>query len=222
MSVNAFQSAPRPRIQGLSDLIFGLALSISALTLIGQQPTDTQAFAASLGAYAFSFLILISLWQAYSSVTSLLPAEASIMVDLNVVLLFLVSVEPYLFNELFAAQGVLVPYVSGAYSIDLTAMFFVLAIFYHSLTREENHLVPEALLGRYRSRRNLTFLCAFVLALSIYPYFANVSVYSEVMGGRPYYLTLRTVLWLVALLLNRAGRLITSTQAHDDTRIAPK
>ena len=38
---------PRPHIQTLSDLIFGLALSIGAITLIGQLPTNaTEVFVA--------------------------------------------------------------------------------------------------------------------------------------------------------------------------------
>jgi len=220
--VDKVNRVPRPRIQNLSDLIFGLALSISALTLIGQQPTTTQDFAASLGAYAFSFLILIGLWQSYSSVTSILPTETSSMVDLNVILLFLVSIEPYLFNELFAARGELVPYVSSAYSIDLTGMFFILAFFLHLLAKEEKHLVPTVLLSRYRTRRNLTILGGLVFALSIYPYFGDVAVYTVVTGDRPYYFTVRSTLWLVALSLTWVGRLIMSLQDRSNTRMVRK
>lgn len=71
----ASESAPKSRIQTLSDLIFGLALSISALTLIGRQPATTQQLLTSLGLYGFSFLILISVWRLYSSITSILPLE---------------------------------------------------------------------------------------------------------------------------------------------------
>jgi uncharacterized membrane protein len=50
------------RIESLSDLIFGLALSIGALTLIGQSMTDFQQVFLSIAFYAFSFLILVSVW----------------------------------------------------------------------------------------------------------------------------------------------------------------
>ena len=56
---------PRPRIQTLSDLIFGLALSIGALTMISQQPTNFQSVVASLLFYSFSFLVLVSVWRSY-------------------------------------------------------------------------------------------------------------------------------------------------------------
>ena len=218
--MGASDHAPRPRIQNLSDLVFGLALSISALTLIGHQPTTTEGFIASLGAYAFSFLILISLWQSYSSVTSLLPSETTILVDLNVVLLFLVSVEPYLFNELFSAEDELLTYVSGAYSVDLTAMFIILAFFLQTLTKEEKHLVPKALLGRYRARRDFVVVGALVLGLSIYPDFGTAVVATVTTGGQPYNFTLRSTLWLVALLLSWIGRFATSLRHRDDAETA--
>ena len=41
------QATPKSRIESLSDLIFGLALSIGALTLIGQQPSGFQPLVLS-------------------------------------------------------------------------------------------------------------------------------------------------------------------------------
>jgi hypothetical protein len=54
------KSKPKARIESLSDLIFGLALSIGALTLIGQPPSTFEAILTALGLYAFSF----SYWSA--------------------------------------------------------------------------------------------------------------------------------------------------------------
>ena len=42
---------PRPHIQTLSDLIFGLALSIGAITLIGQLPTNATEVFVAIGQY---------------------------------------------------------------------------------------------------------------------------------------------------------------------------
>jgi len=221
--VSTSPSTPRPRIQGLSDLVFGLALSISALTLIGQQPTTTEQFGFSLALYGFSFIILIGVWQLYSTVTSILPAETSVLVDLNVVLLFLVSIEPYLFNELFVAKGGLTVPVSGAYSVDLAAMFFILAFFLNSLASEDKHLVPKVLIGRFKLRRNMVLLAALTFAVSIYPYFGDTTVATVMSGGVPYYFTLRSVLWLAALFLSWGRRLIevmqTSVPAHEQSKL---
>ena len=218
--MNTAERAPRPRIQNLSDLVFGLALSISALTLIGHQPTTTSDFASSLGAYGFSFLILISIWQAYSWVTSMLPAETTTLVDLNVILLFFVSIEPYLFNELFVASGNLLGYVSSTYAVDLTAMFIILAFFLHELTREEKHLVSKTLIAQIKFRRNVTILGGIVLAISIYPYFGNILVFTVANGNKPYNFSLRSCLWLVALVLNWGFRLVTSLRGPTKTATA--
>jgi uncharacterized membrane protein len=201
---------PRPRIQGLSDLIFGLALSISALTLIGQQPNNPMQFSFSLGLYGFSFLILIGLWQQYSSVTSILPAETSVLVDLNVALLFLVSIEPYLFNELFSTKEGMLASVSAVYSIDLAAMFLILTFFFLSLTTEEKHLIPSALLGRYKLRRNFTFVTALIFIVSIIPYFGDTIVWSFISSNTPYFISLRSVLWIAALGMSLGRRSVES------------
>ncbi|HLN89291.1 MAG TPA: TMEM175 family protein, partial [Candidatus Binatia bacterium] len=98
---------PRPRIQTLSDLIFGLALSIGALALIGQQHATFEAIVTSLFFYSFSFLVLVSVWRSYSIILSVLPVETELLTNLNILLLFIVSIEPYLFNQLFIARGTL-------------------------------------------------------------------------------------------------------------------
>jgi len=90
----------KTRIESLSDLIFGLALSIGALTLIGQPPSDFQALVLSIAFYAFSFLILISVWYSYTRTMALLRVETDRLVSFNILLLFLVSIEPFLFNQL--------------------------------------------------------------------------------------------------------------------------
>src|SRR3989441_10760946 len=91
---------PRPRIQSLSDLIFGLALSIGALNLIANRPNDTQALFGNIAAFGFSFLILIFVWFRYTETMSVLPVEAGRTRSLYTIILFLVSVEPYLFKQL--------------------------------------------------------------------------------------------------------------------------
>jgi uncharacterized membrane protein len=181
---------PRPRIEAFSDLIFGLALSIGALTLIGQQPTSFEALMAALGLYGFSFLILVSVWHNYSTITSVLPAETETLISLNIALLFLVSVEPFLFNQLFAENGSMFNSVSIVYAIDLAAMFMILAFFSHTLADEEKSRVPKDQLKRYKFARNYALLIAGVFLISILPFFASV-----------YVTYLRVYVWILALVL---------------------
>src|SRR6184192_2868949 len=91
---------PRPRIQSLSDLIFGLALSIGALNLIASKPPDTPALLGNIATFGFSFLVLILVWFRYTEIMSVLSVETTRTRALNTIMLFLVAIEPYLFNQL--------------------------------------------------------------------------------------------------------------------------
>ena len=95
---------PRPRIQGLSDLIFGLALSIGAIQFVGNLPSAPQGLNLDLIEFGFSFLILINVWNRYTTTMSVMPVETPALVRLNMVLLFLVAIEPFLLDVMFV-QG---------------------------------------------------------------------------------------------------------------------
>jgi uncharacterized membrane protein len=189
-------SKPKPRIQSLSDLIFGLALSIGALTLIGQQPVNFNAILTALGLYAFSFLILVSVWRSYATIMSVLPSETEALISINIVLLFLVSIEPYLFNELFAENGAIFQGVSLLYAVDLGIMFLIIAYFNNSLADEEKNLVPKELLRRYKFSRNLALFDAALFFISTLPFFEGA-----------YYFPLRVYIWVAALILGMASHL---------------
>ncbi len=59
----------RPRIEGLSDLIFGLALSIGAIQLLGVPTQSTVQLLTVIGSFGGSFSILIGLWSRYTTIT---------------------------------------------------------------------------------------------------------------------------------------------------------
>lgn len=193
----------RKRISSLSDLIFGLALSISALTLIGRQQTSDQEFFFSLAVYGYSFLILMSVWRAYSRATSVLPIETSGIIQANILLLFCVSIEPFLFNELFATQGELNSSVSATFAADIAALFFVLAYFGHTIAKEEKGLVPKASLPRYRRDRTRALIAGLVFTISIFPYFGTTNVFA--VSGT--YINLREVIWFVGIAVSYSALL---------------
>ena len=194
---------PRPRIQTLSDLIFGLALSIGALTFIGQQPLDFQSLVASLLFYSFSFLVLVSVWRSYSTTLSVLPVENEFLTSLNILLLFTVSIEPYLFNQLFTVNGSLWNNISVLYAVDLAVMFLILAFFNHSLGKEEKNLAPKNYMRKFRFDRNYDILTAAIFIVSILPVF-EVTV-SHVSGSG---IPLRVFLWIGALIFGLVRRLL--------------
>jgi len=199
--------SPKPRILTLSDLIFGLALSIGALTLIGRQPSNATEFFTSLGLYGFSFLILISVWRLYSSITSILPSETAVLSGLNYVLLFLVSIEPYLFNELFTSAKFL-DIINDVYAFDLAVMFIILAAFNHALAREERDLEAKSLLRRYRLTRNVCLLVAGIFILSTAPPLGSTAVFEYSSGGVTYVFSARTVLWTASLAIGWTRRFL--------------
>lgn len=51
-------------------------------------------------AFGFSSLILINVWNRYTTTMSAMPVEGTLVVRLNMALLFLVTIEPFLFNLL--------------------------------------------------------------------------------------------------------------------------
>ncbi len=70
MSDSQTETRPRPRIESLSDMIFGLALSVGAITLVGNPPTTGGALYNDILAFDFGFLILISVWMRYTKIMS--------------------------------------------------------------------------------------------------------------------------------------------------------
>jgi uncharacterized membrane protein len=197
-------------IQGLSNLIFGLALSIGALTLVGQPPRSFEQLLASLGFYGFSFMVLVSVWRNYSSVMSELSAETERLVDLNVLLLFLVSIEPYLFNMLFATAGSLWDNVSIVFGLDFAAMYLILAFFNHSIVRKKNQ--NAAYLKIFQADRNYDLLIAVVFVISAVPLFGAISLFEVSVGNSVYNLPVRPFIWIAALVLGLLWRLIKAVK----------
>jgi uncharacterized membrane protein len=202
---DALVQRPRPRIQSLSDLIFGLALSIGALNLISSKPVDTQALFGNIATFGFSFLILIFVWFRYTEIMSVLPVETTRTRALNTVMLFLVAIEPYLFNQIsfgFTSQASpSLPQIdaSATYALDLGAIWAILAAFTHILTMEEKNLVAPDLFMKYRRMRNLELIVAVVFFASALPQFWTTG------GGT----SLRYILWAMTFFVRRTANLYT-------------
>jgi uncharacterized membrane protein len=193
---------PRPRIQSLSDLIFGLALSIGALNLISNKPADTQALFGNIATFGFSFLILIFVWFRYTETMSVLPVETGRTRSLNTIMLFLVAIEPYLFNQLsfglnaVASSPLQQDVASATYGLDLGAIWIILAAFTHVLTIEEKNLVAPDLFRKYCLFRNLEIVVAAIFFVSILPQFWTIMIGST---------SLRYVLWGLTFFVRRTG-----------------
>jgi len=195
------RSTPKSRIESLSDLIFGLALSIGALTLIGQSPSDFDQLLLAIMYYAFSFFILIRLWNSYTQTMSYLRIETSRSLNLNMLLLFLVSIEPFLFNQLLHSNLILVQNVSIIYALDLGGLFIIQAFLTQSVLANKNR--SESLMRHYKLLRNAELLGAIIFFISALPVFW-IWMLPINDGGIP----LRFILWIIPLLLPLIRRLV--------------
>jgi uncharacterized membrane protein len=186
------ETIPRPRVETLSDLIFGLALSIGAITLLTEKPSSVVDLAISLLGFGWAFVILALVWLRYTRIMSVLPVETGRIMGANMLLLFLVSVEPYLYNLIPVSFAVLPGQLDSGittalYAADLGSMFLIIAYFTHELTIEERKLIPRKLLASYRLQRNATIVSAALFLVSTLPIFWSFAV----LG-----LQVRFILWM--------------------------
>jgi len=92
------------RIESLSDLVFGLALSIGSVVLISRSASSITDIEFNVLYFGFSFLIIVVTWLGYSRTMAVLPSETPNALFLNLLLLFLVAIEPYLFYVMVSAH----------------------------------------------------------------------------------------------------------------------
>jgi len=182
------------RIESLSDMIFGLALSIGALTLIGNAPSSFTALVSSILLYAFSFLILIIVWRSYTRTMVELHLETRSALNLNILLLFLVLIEPFLFNELFSPISS--QEVSTLYALDLAELYAVLALFAGFIASDKSR--SEEVVRRFRTIRNTLIIAVAIFVLSIIPIFWTLTI----PIGAGVSVPMRVILWIIPLLMH--------------------
>jgi uncharacterized membrane protein len=110
------------RIESLSDLVFGLALSIGSLEFLSSPARDTLGLATNLAFFGFSFFILVFTWLGYSRTMTVLPVETETSLYLNLALLFLTAIEPYLFYVLVTSPN------SSPTDANVASVFYALDV----------------------------------------------------------------------------------------------
>lgn len=165
----------RPRLETLSDLIYGLSLSIGAISLVITNSIRSTAIDIdrNILEFLFVFLILITSWIIYTSDMSVLPIETRLVTLLNVILLILVAIIPYLFDQAVSPFNTLdvQDYASTLFTLDYSGSLFILAGFAHLIAQEEKQLAHEDQMIRFlRIRNRLTLLTLIVLFSVIVPW----------------------------------------------------
>jgi uncharacterized membrane protein len=188
-------------------MIFGLALSIGAVSQLTQKPGNLMGIMYSLLSFGFAFLILSVVWFRYSKVMSVLPVESAGVVAANMILLFLVSAEPYLYNLMTISSsspsaGQLDSATTTAlYALDFGALMIILAFFTYKLTLEDKHLIPRELMKSYWRTTYSTAIAAAIFILSALPIF-----WSVVIIPSPF-VPLRYFMWGGVFIANMGRRL---------------
>jgi uncharacterized membrane protein len=196
------QTRPKPRIESLSDLIFGLALSIGAVSLLGNlnSITSSRILFNDIVTFGFSFLIIIGVWMRYTKLMSVLPLENRWTVSLNTALLFTVSLEPFLFNVMQLDVALSGEFSSQFYAADLGVMMAILGSFSLVLADEERKLIPKDLVREYRRQSVILFVAAAL-------FFISTSDIFWVYG--PNHLYWRFYLWIIPFVLSSVQRRTT-------------
>jgi len=202
-------------MESLADLIFGLSLSIGSIALIANSPLSSGEINSHILAFIFSFLILITAWIIYTTQMSVLPLETRVTTYLNVALLLLVALVPYLLNSVELVNGSLSPaqasalrdYSSTLFALDLTGVLIILALFAHVISMEEKTLVAPDIARSFRAGRNMVIISAFLMLISILPVFWQWTLFGE---------PLRLYIWYVPLIFFWVGRALRPDNPPDD------
>ncbi len=131
---------------------------------------------------------------------SVLPIESRRVSNLNVLLLFFVSIEPFLFNLMRSPPTVANPHAyfdaaSTLYGLDLGAMFLILGFFTFNLAATEKKLVPPELTRRFKLETMSWFTSGAVFLISALPVFFTMPFI--------YGLPIRIYVWFVPLIIPR-------------------
>ena len=196
----AGQRRPRPRIETLADLIFGLSLAIDAIALLPTSATTPADMNSRIFIFAFTFLFLITAWMVYTTYMSVLPVDMMPVTFLNVVLLLLVALIPYLLNNVVLGDTAEIrDYSSTLFALELSGILAILASFAHILGSVDNRLAPPEEARLFRNGRNRLAILAVVMAISIAPPFWQVALFG---------VQARIYIWTLPLISYWLGRAI--------------
>jgi len=140
---------------------------------------------------------LISVWIRYTSIMSVLSVENRTTMFLNIVMLLLVAIEPYLFYLIgvydYRTNPDLLNYSSAFYAINMAGLMASLAFLTHQLTIEERRPIPSEHVLKYKRVRDSLFISAALFLMTALPQFWE---------WRPMDMPARFYLWIAPMVLS--------------------
>ncbi len=188
------------RIEGLSDLVFGLALSIGSLAMINQTINSYSDVLEGIFGFVFGFLIIVSVWVSYTKIITEITVETAMDFRLNLALLMLVAIEPYLLYLLGHDIASVLDFGSIAYAVDIALIMLILAALYN---RKPSPGSPEETVRETRMERDQFIGIGAVFLISALPFFW---VEDALFG-----INLRFIIWMFAAV---PGAVIWAIRRH--------
>jgi len=162
----------KKEIEDLSNLVFGLALTLGTVTLVAPAADDVGRLLTAIVSYGLSFFIIVWIWWLYNKITKRARTETRFRFAINVLLLFLVVIEPFLLGVSNKVAG------SAAYAIDIGTILLVLAV-YSQLAIKES-IAAGSTIARWRTNRNTLIVCAIIfyatIAIGLFPDIASTGI----------------------------------------------
>ncbi len=113
----------------------------------------------------------------------------------NIGLLFLVSIEPFLFNQLLTSTKIPGEYVSILFALDLGGLFAIQAFMVGSILVDKSR--PIHLLNHYKWLRYALVISAVIFLISTLPIFWTLAI----PVNENTQIHVRFLIWIVPLLL---------------------
>ena len=177
-------------------MVFGLALSIGALAMINQPIGSSHDVMQGIFQFAFGFIVIVSVWVSYTSIISEVKIETTRDFRLNLVLLMLVAIEPYLLYLLGKDDDSILNFASMAYAVDIGMIMLMLAALNH---RKVNLGTSGKTKAEEQTNREVEISVAIIFLVSALPIFWHFTIF---------HIEMRFVLWALALLPGLVTRLL--------------
>ncbi len=170
------------RVEALSDIVFGLALSIGSLDFLSSAARDPFELATNLAYFGFSFTILVFTWLGYTRTMAVLPRATDTSLFINIGLLFLTAIEPYLFYVLVTSPTLDdANTASIVYALNVGGLFLLQAMLSRLVIIEdkkskilkERSLAPE-IISRFQGVLRAEVVIGVLYLISALPVFWGI------------------------------------------------